>query len=263
MEENTKKKKLILIPAKIKPDQYLSLHALIKSLESSGEKIEIAVDTTIPAKFTSALSLGEAKIINKLPEQKFLLQFPGQKSNIKNIQWNQTNESMNIYINMENGKFIADNMNFSSFGGDYSEIYAIGLNSLQEAGSFIKPDHAHIFANKTIVSIGTNLKVEGAKIITKKDDKSSSIAEDLYIFLKERGKVTKETATSILAGIFYATKNFKENVKDPQTFINCAELVKAGTTNKNAQDLKEKLSQPQESVKPQQKPNEGSDKQGQ
>jgi hypothetical protein len=241
MTEKTSKY-LIVLKSEVTSDIYLNLVLLVNSLIKNGQQVEIAVKEGVLDKFKGKLPLNDqAKIINVLPEQKTLLQFPGQKETIKSIQWTQSKEQLNIYITMEDGTFNSKSMEVLMLGENYAEIVFFQTSGISELGDFADEKFKYIFESN-IASIGSSFKDKTKQIEEFIDEKHSALSEDTYNYLTKRAfKLDEEGFNLTLAGIMYATTNFKADVKSPETFITCAELVKSGATTEKAQKFVETL----------------------
>lgn len=235
-------KYLFLLKPEVTSEQYLNIVLLANTLMKNGQTVEIATKAGSLDKFTSKLSLdSKIKIIHELPEQKALLQFPGQKESVKNIQWNQNKDQLNIYITMENGTFDSKNMEVIMMGESLAELLLVQTSSTSELGEFDNEKYKYIFTNK-IASIGADLKDKDKDVDNICNEKHSALSEDSFDYLTKRAfKLDTDSLNLVLAGIMLATTNFKTNIKSPDTFITCAELLKSGATNEKAQKIVDAL----------------------
>jgi len=229
-------KYLVVLKSEVTSDIYLNLVLLVNALIKNGQQVEIAAKEGVLDKFKGKLPLNDqAKIINALPEQKTLLQFPGQKETIKSIQWTQNKDQLNIYITMEDGTFNSKSMEMVMLGESYAEIVLFQTTGISELGDFADEKFKYVFENN-IASIGANFKEKSKQIEEFVDEKHSALSEDTYNYLTKRAfKLDEEGFNLTLAGIMFATSNFKADVKSPETFITCAELMKNGAATKKAQ----------------------------
>lgn len=243
-EDNDSKEKILIIPnPTLKPDVFISLQTLATAYQEKGDTVEIALTKQVPAGYTSVMPLENTKVIDKLPPQKFLLEFPNQESKIDGMQWNQNQDTVNFYISMQNGRFSADDMNFKALGAEYATIIILGTNSLTELGNLYAPETQYVFESSKVVSIGGELKDDLPNLKNEVDNKNSSLAEDTYAYMKNSGlNIDSIRAQNIFAGILLTTNNFQMDVTDAKTFITCAELMKAGAKTSEASRLAKALS---------------------
>jgi hypothetical protein len=231
---------LVIAPPNASFDQYISIYLIVTSLQKELNKT-VHVGGKIPEKFANSFPLTNTKLISKLAPKKYVLEFKSQKNQVKNIQWNQEGENLNFYISMENGEFNDKSSNLKTIGADYGTIILIGVNDINQLGTLYS-NSKEIFAQTKIVSVGSNLRSQELKVQSETDEKHSSTAEDAYYFLQRNGiKFDAEKSSMVLAGIFDATKNFKKKIKDPKTFVNCAELIRRGGSNEKANELLTKV----------------------
>jgi|GEM_PF-3013502 len=232
------KKILVCISNQPKLDSHIALYLIVTGLSREMNKdVQIGSVNKIPQKYMQALPIDNTKIINKLPPKKFVLEFKNQKDKVKNIQWNQEGDSVNFYISMDKGKFDGSTFNLRTMGSDYETIILIGVSNVSELGS-IYNENKDVFKEANIITVGGKPAIEGSTVTPEIDEKHSSVAEDTYIFMQKYGlKIDANAASMLLAGIFDSTKNFKKNIIDPKTYITCAELIRRGGSNEQAQAL--------------------------
>lgn len=240
---NQSEKKFLIIPTEaIQTDTYLVLHALAVAMSARGVVFVAAAKAQID-KFTSKLPMPEnVKLIEELPEQKMLIQFPGQKNNIKSIQWNQDSDQLNIYLTMQEGKFNSEKMQLTPMSEKFDEIIILQANSLSEIGSFGDPKYRYIFEDAKITSVGGKMENELANSSSIQVENSSSISEDGFKYLSNSSsEVSAETATEIFAALLYSTDSLKTEVTNPNTYLTMAELTKLGASSKAANELLNKV----------------------
>lgn len=232
------KKVLICTTDKPKLDHFAAMQVIATALRDDAKKeVSIGMAGKFSEKMLSALPLRDIKILNKLPPKKFVLEFKNQKNKVKTIQWNQEAETVNFYVSMENGDFANATPTFKTMGADFESVIFVGVNSVAELGT-LYTENKEAFQNVNIISVGGKIQGDGMKISTEADEKSSSVSEDAYNFMQKNGlKQDKPRASALIAGIFQSTDNFKKNLKDPKTLIVCADLLKSGGSNEEAQRL--------------------------
>lgn len=220
-EQNNKPKILILPEPEGKKDTLLVIDALVQ-IFSNTHDIEILTGKEINSKLNNLLKNTTAKTINQLPEQKFLLQFTDQKGKIQSIQWNQTEEDVNLYITMDEGEFNSENIQIQKAGGKYEKIFTINLPKITNSG--INPkDNQHVFENTQIEGFGTPNDIANNWM----KENSIGAPQDIFNYLKENNiELNPNAATSILAGLHFLTKNYTENIQSSEIFEISAELMK-------------------------------------
>ena len=241
--DNPQNKFLIFPSSVLSTDGFLGLHALTRGLVKKDGQVDIITGQDSLTKYTAVLPFPKnVQIITELPEQKVLLQFPGQDSNVKSIQWNQDKNQLNLYVAVENGLFKADQMKLIKLAAQYKKVITIALGSLEELGNLYEDKFKYIFNESKLVSIGADLKGD-VKDVEKHADKShTTLGEDIYEYIQaESLEIDKDSADELLAAIFYATDGFKADIKSAKAFEICASLFSKGATNSKAQALLEKF----------------------
>ena len=232
------KKILVTTSPDLTIDKYIAIHTIATSLKSDlNKEVHIGISKNPSDKFTNILPMKGIKIINKLSPKKYLLEFRGQKNKVKNIQWNQENDKLNFYLTMGQGEFNSSDHSIKITGSDYQMVIMVGVNNLSELGAIFQ-EGKEVMKSAEIISVGGKIKDEPLKIGEEIDEKHSSISEDTYFFMQKFNlKINANRATNLLAGIFSATDNFNKNLRDPKTFITCAELIRKGGSNEIASKL--------------------------
>jgi len=237
---NQSQKRYLFVPTPgIKTDTFLTLHALSNTLIKNGHAVEMLVKDKSLEEFKKKLALPESiKTLEKLPEQKVLLQFPGQKSSVKGIQWNQDKDQLNLYVSMQNGQFNAEDMKLIRLSEDYTQVVILGVDSLDQIPEFNDPKFKYIFEKVEMVSLGTDLKGEAKNLKNIFDKDHISSAEDALSYVDKNSlKFEQGEANTLLSAIFFKSGNFKLDLKSAKTFENCAKLLKLGATNTGAQKI--------------------------
>ncbi len=234
----TKQRTLIVLPLKIHLDQYLALIVYTNYLIKKNQNIKILATSNLLDKFKSSAILNESiEIIHKLDKQKFIIQFPGQKGEIENIQWTQNQDILSIYINMTKSEFNAKSMKLIKLPSEFTKIIFFDVESLNELEKFFTDETKYILDINNIISIGKSTKnVQIQKAYT--DETVMSIAEIVFNLLMENNyKFDEQEANFILASIFFATQRFAINLKSHKTYDIASKLVKFGAKNEKAKNI--------------------------
>lgn len=252
MKSLSDSKKLLIVSAATPTfEQYSALYALTTSLkEFSAKEVHIGVSNQISPKFKEALNLGNVKELTKLPPRKYLIEFPSQGDKVKGIQWNQEDDKLKFYVRMERGKFNSGNPKIETVGSDYETIIFVGVNNVSELGN-IYSESKDVFKEANVISIGGKVEGEGFNVKQEFDNKSLTVAEDMYQFLiKNNMRVDGKIANALLAGIFFASNGMREDVNDAQTYMLMAELIKKGAKNSEANKIVDQIKSNSSQSKP-------------
>ena len=236
-DKTQKPRVLILVNPEYKADSLLAVLSLSQLFEESHE-LEVLTFGNTPGSFSQKLSLKNVKFVEKLPEQKFLLQFKKQPNKIKSIQWNQSEDNVNLYVTMDDGVFNEKDFDFHYLGGVYEKIFLIDIASFGELKNFKIDEYKYLFEKTEVVALGKEFKEPLSKLTVVYNPENPGVSEDLYDYIeKENLTLSPKTANSILAGIHFATNNFQEQIKNPKTFQTAAKLMEKGAKPTEAVEL--------------------------
>ncbi|MBN1331814.1 hypothetical protein JW978_02920 [Candidatus Dojkabacteria bacterium] len=224
-----KKPKILILTNPENSIDSLLVILTLSQIYGDTHELEVLVTNSMPPKFTQNMSLKHVKFVENLPEQKFLLQFKKQPNKVQSIQWNQTEDNVNLYVTMTDGLFNEKDFDFQYQGGTYEKIFLLNIESLSDLVGFNSQIYKYLFENTDVIALGREFKDPLAKLGVIYNPVNSGISEDMYDFTEKEGvKLTPQAANSILAGIYFATDNFKEQIKNPKTFQVAAKLMESG-----------------------------------
>ncbi|MFQ5493507.1 MAG: hypothetical protein ACE5DX_05105 [Candidatus Dojkabacteria bacterium] len=232
-----KNAKKILLVTKKSPnfDTYISLQLLAEVIKQDlGKTVEIACESGLPKAFLSQFPLPDVKKMTSLPPKSFVLEFKNQKNKVKNIQWNQSEEKLSLYLTMQGGNLNSQNLDIRVTGADHDLIVLVGVNTIAELGNLYTTSKS-LFEETDIYAIGLQPQIKLPKVKVSDYQRSTTVSEQTFEYLQTNGvKVNESRASRLLAGIFSATRNFKVNVKDAKTYEVAAKLTKSGAKNETA-----------------------------
>jgi hypothetical protein len=252
-----KEAKKILLVTRKNPDfdTYLSLQLLAEVIKQDlQKKVEFASESELPKNFQEAVPFPDIKKMTTLPPKSFILEFKNQDNKVRNIQWNQNQDKISLYVTMEQGNLNPQNLDVQITGADYDLIILVGVNSLEELGNlYLGSKLLFEETRMTVLSRKAVIKLPQAKVTD--GSRVASISELIFNYLEGNGvKLSPERATRILAGIFSATENFRKNLIDARTYESAAKLTRLGATNDTASALSGRGKPAGESGKTQQQP---------
>jgi nanoRNase/pAp phosphatase (c-di-AMP/oligoRNAs hydrolase) len=251
-------KKILLVTRKNPDfDTYLSLTLLAEVIKQDlGKKVELACESELPRNFQEAAPMPDIKKMTQLPPKSFILEFKNQENKVRNIQWNQNQDKISLYITMDQGNLKPENLDVNISGSDHDLIILVGVNTLEELGALYQAGK-NIFEESKLVVFGRRsvIKLPQAKVI--ESDKTSTISEQVLNYLETNGiKLNPQRAAKVLAAIFSVTEGFKKNLADARTYENCAKLTRMGATNDAASTLAAKGKSSQQPASGDNKPKE-------
>ena len=229
-------KKILLVSRKNPDfDTYLSLQLLAEVIKQDlNKKVELACESELPKTFQEAVPMPDIKRMNQLPPKSFILEFKNQDNKVKNIQWNQNQDKISLYVTMDQGNLKPENLDVQITGADYDLIMLVGVNSLEELGNLYTLSH-NLFEETRLIVFGRKavIKLPQAKVTD--GSRCSSVSEIVFGYLEGNGvRLSPERSSRLLAAIFSATETFKKNLADARTYETAAKLTRLGATNDNA-----------------------------
>ncbi|KXK26962.1 MAG: hypothetical protein TR69_WS6001000986 [candidate division WS6 bacterium OLB20] len=229
-------KKILLVTRKNPDfDAYISLQLLAEVIKQDLNKpVELACEAELPKQYEAVFPMPEIKRMKELPPKSFVLEFKNQENKVQNIQWNQAEDKLTLFLTMQQGDLNASNLNVQIAGTNHDLIMLIGVNSFDELGELYSKSRS-IFDEARVVAFGTNPQIRQQNVKVVQGDKATSLSEQVFAYLESNGiKISEDRANRVLTGIFHATKNFKQNVTSAQTYETAARLTKIGATNETA-----------------------------
>jgi len=231
-------KNICLIPIE-EPEAITSALALFYTLNDLGKNVNLIIDS-IPENLKF---LTPSLDFISYPKN-FVISIPNRIANISQISYEKNDESVKIFLTMENGKIKKDDLSFYfsetkpdlvvTLGvKDYSEQLKSKLNSF---GFLLDSPILNIDSSvpMPINSASGILDSEAVGTKNKKFGKINlinepSVAQTVFGLIKSinSSSVKKELAMCLLSGIVIHTQNFKENLT-ADIFQISSELMRAG-----------------------------------
>lgn len=234
--QNTKNL-LLVIGSDLQYVHYLNLVVLIEILQKRGAVIDLFLTEAITSIFRQAAPLPEVKTIDKLSARRFVLSFPRNAAPIKSVQWNQTNDKLTFHIRMEKGIFTADGMEFKAEGSEYDAVLFYQVSNFSQISELFL-DYPQIWEQATAISIGTEIKPEGAHTEHIIPAASQLFTACIYEALKGLNP-NKEHYTLFFAGLLAETDRFNTKDTNAEAFLLSAELLGNGANLEYANKLSE------------------------
>lgn len=193
---------LITVPT-LNFSDYLSLAFLINQLKSQTNKLDLLPTAELPA---AAAVLPEVNKIAEIAHKRSVISFDKGSDTVSNIQWQQSDDKLTIYVSSEKGEFKAEDFEFHQEGADYDTIVYFGVNSYTEVEHLFAPYPELIYQVRHI-SIGGKFTVDNQTVEIIVAPISGLIGEAIYTNI-DVAKITAESANYLLADIIKATTNF-------------------------------------------------------
>lgn len=208
-------------------DAIIATYVLASNLKRIlGKEVDIASPSL--NFYSEYIQSDEIKVISKLQPVKYIISISGQSKEIKDVQWDQAEDKLKLYITTDEMKVGAENIQCSTTGSNYDTLIVIGANILEDIGLFYT-NSSGLFERARIINIDNNPSNTGygnEKFIT---DNTSSLSETVFLYLEQlNASIDARSASLLLSGIFDTTKRFRNGVKSPYTFDICSRLARLG-----------------------------------
>jgi hypothetical protein len=233
--------KLLIIPnPQLTPAEYLSLVALVETARVNKPLTHVIMTQAQLDKFNGVSPFPKSdkiEVKQVISPRKFILSFAKGESKVKNVQWNQSEKDVSMYISMENGAFKPDGMNFKIEGADYDAILYFNVNSFADVSKVFEP-YKNLVNEAKHISLGKQLGVEHQQVELIVDNRHTTLAETVYAQIKGMNKVN---LNRIGGAILLETSRFKKPIKSPQIFHTFAQLLEAGGDLNEINALSDKI----------------------
>ncbi len=245
--------------------EILAVSALVNHLKSQNASPTIVMDKNPQVEATLKKLITEPIIKNVLPPKKYILTFKRNDSSIKNVQWQQSDEALNIFITLEKGQIPEKSPDVKSAGTDYDLAILPNIKSLKDLGNIFEQNQ-DFFRDIELFSIGTDLNVgDMYRISSSNNPKLTTLSEQVFSVI-EKQNINEKVAQQLFSGIMMETKNLTTKLVSTQIYDNLKKLTEKGADNTKIDEIKNLLNaksdKPEEkssSTKPEVKTSEDKD----
>jgi hypothetical protein len=237
--------KLLIVPSpQLSPAEYLSLVALVESTRLNKPLTHVILTPQQVEKLNTVTPFPKNERIEvkqAISPRKFILSFAKRDNKVKNVQWNQTEKDISLYISMENGSFKPEGMNFTAEGSDYDAVLYYNVANFADVAKVFEP-YKNLVNEAKNVSLGKPLGIEHQEVEVIADAKFSTLAEIVFDHIKL--PISKANAARLVAAIFAETGRFKKPIKSSSVFHTTAKLIEQGADLNEANAIADKVGQP-------------------
>lgn len=160
-------------------------------------------------------------------QRDFIIKLDTSKTEADKLKYTTEGKQLQVYITPFNGNFTKDDVSFDY--GDYhvDGVIALGITDLKKLGELFGKDKA-LVSKSQVATI--NNKADGVGGVLSWHEDTSSLSE-MIMSMSEAlgsGNLDEEIATTLLAGIVDATKQFSAPNTTPKVMTMAAQLMAAG-----------------------------------
>ena len=215
---------LILPPQEIDGDTLASSLALFSTLKKMGKTVNVLIGE-IPEKF-KFLDGWQSK-----NSEDFIISIDTAGKEISKMRYERENSDLKIYLTLGKGELNSRDVSFPAMSQPPNLLVTIGVNSLADVGGFFE-QNPRIFSGTPILNIDNHPSNENFGEVNLVDATSSSaeILTNLIRFMESEDEafLDENIATNLLAGVIYASQNFRNPTTRPKTFETSAFLIERG-----------------------------------
>jgi hypothetical protein len=216
--------------------EILAVGTLTNHLKSQNASPTIVMDSNPETEKTLKKLINDPKIKNVLPPKKYILTFKRNDSSIKNVQWQQSDEALNIFITLEKGQIPEKNPDMKSAGTDYDLAILPNVKKLEELGN-IYEKNADFFKDIDLFSIGSDLNVgDSYQINSTNNPKLTTLSEQVFAAI-EKQSVNEKVAQQLFSSIMMETKNLTTKLVSTQIYDNLKKLTEKGADNTKIDEI--------------------------
>ncbi|MFW5702394.1 MAG: hypothetical protein ACOCXP_00305 [Candidatus Dojkabacteria bacterium] len=220
---------LFIDTSKIGEPGYLEIAAATyKYFSATGAKAEFVFERNEQAaKDLKNLAGSSTKLQSEIAEKKFMLKIKKGGAEVGNVQWQQDQNYLNVYISVENGTLSARDLEFQTTGADYDLGVLFTTKELSSLGEIYKKNEDY-FKKLTLFSIGSELNVPAEMRTDSSNNPSLSTLAEQALAAMDYDSITEQTAQLLYNGLIRQTKGLTSQIKSGEIFMNLKRLVDKG-----------------------------------
>ena len=223
------KKVLMLMRDDAKEHGLLCIASMYKFLKSKNlKKLDIISSPKNPSISIMERLLPGVEILTDLPKKKFVLTVNNEGNEVDNVQWQQEENNLNIYISVDKGSINLGDLKFDTIGADYQTILLFGLSSLDASVKKVIDLNPELFLEAELFGVGEDLVLsDDFKHSSSNKPGTSTIAENTFILMAAESGNTpmpEDTVNMLYASILLETENLTSKLKSPDIFSNLRKL---------------------------------------
>ena len=215
---------LILPPREIDGDALAGSLALFSTLKKLGKNVNALINE-VPEKF---------KFLNGYqPETSgdFVISVNTADKEISKMHYERNNGDLRIYLTLNKGELRARDVSFPAITQPVNLLVTIGIKSLTEVEKFFE-QNSRFLSDALILNIDNHSANEnfGEVNLVNAASSSAEILTNLIRFMESEDEafLDENIATNLLAGVIYASQNFRNSTTQPKTFETSAFLIERG-----------------------------------
>ncbi len=208
-------------------DAFCAASALFYSLKKINKNVNLFLER-VPKKFEF------------LASSKFIISLKTKKKDVAEVSYEKNGKELKILLTATDGDLSSEDFSFSSQNfpqnleeADSELLITLGSQSMEELGSRFSKN-PNLFYQTPLINIDNNPSNQGfgeVNLIRIKDCSISETVIDLVQTLEEESGqpiLDENIATFLLAGIIWASENFRNPKTTPQTFKKASFLIEKG-----------------------------------
>jgi hypothetical protein len=221
------KKPIIFLKQQPKPEEIIATAVIYQVMKNQQKEVVV---------FAGEQNSGVAKlkelvpgieIKNQLPPRKFILSFKKDSANVENVQWQQDEQFIKLFVTLSKGKLTANNLRIEVQGGDYDLAILPNVTELGQLGSFATTN-ADFFKDVKLFTIGSDLNLgDSYQYSSSNRPNTTTLAEQVYYTVGD-GQLKPEHTQLLLSSIMLETSNLTKELKSTEIFMVMKKLVEKG-----------------------------------
>jgi len=228
----------VLIVPKQEPDLDVlaASFSLARALHKAGKKTSMYIDPDIYTEVLKAKFPPQSISFMKKDEPgSIVISLNNIDAPVSEVKWKEEKGTVNIYVTTDGGNVPGDKVkiNRSSTLADLAVL--VDASSPEDLGDYYTSHRQQFFADT--VTIFTPNGVNSPEAITGYEIRTPSFSQGMFEFMqREDMHVDDGIATTLLAGLYWRTENFKNDLNE-DSFTRAAELQNAGANQELARNI--------------------------
>lgn len=214
---------------------YLQVAAAIYLyLKQSGAKPEFVFDRDQETASELKNLLGEGvNLKSEISEKKFAIKLRKSGAEVDNVQWQQNEKDLNIYISVAQGTLSARDLEFQVSGSNYDLGVILAETELGKLGD-VYQSNPDFFTELRLFSVGSELNLDGSYEFTSANKPNLTTLAEQALSAMDYSAIDEKVAQLLYNAIILATNGLSSNIKSGEIFMNLKRLVDRGARPEQA-----------------------------
>lgn len=179
---------------------------------------------------------------DKLPPKKVVLSLKRDGANVDNVQWQQDQDTLNIYVSLSQGAFDLADLKFTSTGADYDLAILPNVSNLTDLGE-LASENQQFFKDVKIFTIGSEPNLGDNYQYSSSNRPNLTTLGEQVLAVMDSNQMKAEVAQMLWVAIMLETENITKQLKSSEIFSALKKLMEKGAKAEKSAELTNKLTE--------------------